>query len=85
MKTLISRMKVTTWLMKTLKVRSVDEIIDAAKDVRSEVKIAQQNVELAEKDLQIAKSAYYPRISAFFGYSTRYTNSQIVFAGIGSR
>lgn len=56
--------------------KSVDEIITAAKDVRSEVKIAQQNVQLAEKDLQIAKAAYYPRISAFFGYSTRYTNSR---------
>ena len=51
------------------------EIIEAAKDSRSEVKIAQQNVELAMKDLQIARAAYYPRLSAFFGYSTRYTNT----------
>lgn len=55
--------------------KSIDEIIEAAKDVRSEVKIAQQNVELAQKDLQIAKSSYYPRLSAFFSYSTRYTNT----------
>ncbi|WP_115462632.1 TolC family protein [Winogradskyella aurantiaca] len=55
--------------------KSVDEIIDAAKEVRSEVKIAQQNVELAMKDLQIARSSYYPRLTAFFGYNTRFTST----------
>ncbi|MCH2490217.1 MAG: TolC family protein [Flavobacteriales bacterium] len=55
--------------------KSVSEIISAAESNRSEVKIAEMNVELAEKDLQIAKGAYYPTITAFFGYDTRYTDA----------
>jgi outer membrane protein len=52
----------------------VSEIITVAKENRTEVKIAEKNVELANKDLQIAKGAYYPSISAFFGYNTRFTD-----------
>ncbi|RZN84789.1 MAG: TolC family protein [Winogradskyella sp.] len=55
--------------------KSVDEIIGKAKENRSEIRIAKQDVELAEKDLQIARGAYLPTLSAFFGYSTRYANS----------
>ncbi len=55
--------------------KDVNEIIVAAKEARSEIKIAEQNVELAMKDLQIAKSSYMPRLSAFFGYNTRFTNT----------
>ena len=52
----------------------VTEIIATAKENRTEVKIAEQNVELAKTDLKIAKGAYYPTLSAFFGYDTRFTN-----------
>jgi outer membrane protein len=52
----------------------VSEIIETAKENRTEVKIAEKNVELASKDLQIAKAGYYPTLSAFFGYDTRYTD-----------
>ncbi|MGS2727390.1 TolC family protein [Psychroserpens sp. BH13MA-6] len=55
--------------------KSVDEILSKAKETRSEIKIAEQNVELAKKDLQISKGAYLPTLSAFFGYDTRYTNA----------
>lgn len=55
--------------------KTVDEIIDAAKEIRSEIKIQEQNVELALKDLQLARAAYMPRLSAFFGYNTRFTNA----------
>ncbi len=55
--------------------KSVDEIIAAAEENRSEVKIAEKDVELAEKDLQISRGAYYPSLSAFFGYDTRYTDA----------
>jgi len=55
--------------------KGVDEIIASAKEVRNEVRIAEQTVELAKKDLQLAKSAYFPRLSAFFGYNTRFTNA----------
>ncbi len=55
--------------------KPVGEIINEAKNTRSEVKIAEENVELAKKDVQLAKGAYYPTLSAFFGYDTRYTDS----------
>lgn len=53
----------------------VTDIISNAKETRSEVKIAEENLNLAEKDLQISKGANYPTISAFFGYNTRYANN----------
>ena len=55
--------------------KPVTEIIASAQENRSEVKIAQENVALATKDLQIARGAYYPTISGFFSYSTRYTDN----------
>lgn len=51
--------------------KNVSEIIEAAKQNRYEVKIAEKNLEIAKKDLQIVKSAYYPSINAFFNYNTR--------------
>lgn len=55
--------------------KPVSEIIASAEENRSEVKIAEQSVALAEKDLQIAKAGYLPTLSAFFGYNTRYTDA----------
>lgn len=55
--------------------RDISEIIEAAKETRSEIKIAEKNVELAEMDLKIAKGANFPTLSAFFGYNTRYANT----------
>ncbi|WP_299122221.1 TolC family protein [uncultured Winogradskyella sp.] len=55
--------------------KDVTEIITAAKESRSEIRIAEQNVELAEMDLKIAKGANYPTLSAFFGYNTRFANT----------
>ena len=55
--------------------KPVQEVINAAEENRNEVKIAIKNVELAEKDLQIARGSYYPTLSAFFGYDTRYTDA----------
>lgn len=55
--------------------KPVTEIIASAQENRSEVKIAQENVLLAKKDLQIARGAYYPTIAGFFRYSTRYTDN----------
>ena len=55
--------------------KDVSEIIAAAKENRSEIKIAEQHVELAEIDLKIAKGVNWPTLSAFFGYNTRYANT----------
>ncbi|MGJ8591093.1 MAG: TolC family protein [Aquaticitalea sp.] len=55
--------------------KNVYEIIEKAKENRAEIKIAETTVELAEKDVEIAKGVYLPTLSAFFGYDTRYTNA----------
>jgi outer membrane protein len=51
--------------------KSVSELITAAKENRSEIKIAATNFELARKDLQIARTFYLPTINAFINYNTR--------------
>lgn len=58
-----------------IEAKDVSEIIKNAKETRSEVKIAEENVNLAKKDVQISKGAYYPTVSAFFGYNTRYADN----------
>jgi len=55
--------------------KNVDEVITAAKENRFEVKIAEKDVEMSEKDLQISKGAYLPSLSGFFGYNTNYTDA----------
>jgi outer membrane protein len=55
--------------------KDISEIITAAQENRSEVKIAETNLELARKDLQIARGAYYPSITAFINYNTRETDA----------
>lgn len=55
----------------------VSSIIEKAKEERYEVKIAEQNVELAQKDLQIARGAYLPTITAFAGYNTRWADNDV--------
>jgi outer membrane protein len=51
--------------------KDIAEIIEAAQQNRAEVKIAEKNLELAEKDLQIARGVYYPTLNGFFNYNTR--------------
>jgi len=48
-----------------------EAILAKAKENRMEVKIAKNNVALAEKDLQIARGAYQPTIQGFYSFSTR--------------
>ncbi len=50
---------------------SVYDIIDRAREERSELKIAEANHDLAVKDVEIAKGAYMPSLGAFFNYNTR--------------
>jgi len=51
--------------------KNISEIIASAKENRSEIKIAETNLELAEKDFQISKSAYMPTLNGFINYNTR--------------
>lgn len=54
--------------------KNIDEVINSAKENRYEVKIAEQNMSVAQKDLEISKSFYWPTINAFFNYNTRETD-----------
>jgi len=47
------------------------ELVAAARNYRKEVLIAETNLALAEKDLQIARSAYMPSLGAYLNYNTR--------------
>ncbi len=57
--------------------KSIDEIRSNAREARYEVQIAEQNKLLAEKDVQLARGSYYPTLSAFFGYNTRWSDNNI--------
>ena len=48
-----------------------ENILKKAKQERIELKIAKSNLELAEKDIAIAKGAFQPTLSAFYGFNTR--------------
>ncbi len=49
-------------------------IFDKALTFRNDIKYSQSNVDLAEKDLEIAKGAILPTLGAFFNYNTRYSD-----------
>lgn len=49
------------------------EIYDVAKQLRTEIKIAQANLEVAEQDVKIARSAYQPTLRGFYSLDTRVT------------
>lgn len=53
---------------------SAKVIFDKALTFRNDIKFSQSNVDLAKKDLQIAKGAYFPTLTGSFGYSTGYSN-----------
>ncbi len=51
--------------------KNIDEVINSAKENRYEVKIAEQNMNIANKDLEISRSIYWPTLNAYFNYNTR--------------
>jgi outer membrane protein len=61
----------------TILERSASEIAEKAKEEVNDVKIAKANYELAEKDLELARTDYFPTLSGFIGYNTRWASSQI--------
>jgi len=54
------------------------EIYDKAKDIRTDVKLAQTNLEIAEKNVAIAKGAFQPTLTGFYGFNTRASYSDQV-------
>ncbi|SIS82698.1 outer membrane protein [Zobellia uliginosa] len=54
--------------------KSPKEIFAEAVTFRNDIKFSKSNIDLAEKDLDIAKGAIYPTLGAFFNYNTRYSD-----------
>lgn len=55
--------------------RTPSELIARAKEERYEIKVAEENKKIAEKDVQLARGAYYPTLGAFMNYNTRYADN----------
>src|SRR5690606_12497076 len=51
------------------------EIFNKAVTFRNDIQFSEISLELAEKDLQIAKGARYPTVGAFLNYNTRYADN----------
>ncbi len=59
----------------------IDQVVAKAREARYEVQIAEQNKLLAEKDLEIARGAYYPTLNAGFNYNTRESGASAFVPG----
>lgn len=59
----------------------VSEVIANAEEERYEVKVARANLEMAKKEEEIAKGAYYPSLGAFFNYNTRESGANRILGG----
>lgn len=57
--------------------KTPQEIYQHAREVMNDVKIAENNVTLAQNSLSIAHSAYSPRLSAQWGYNSRWTKNEL--------
>ncbi len=62
-------------MLSTILNETPEAVIAKAKENRTELKIAETNVAVAEKDISIAKGAYLPSLTAFYGFNTRASNS----------
>ena len=51
--------------------QSPSAIFEKAKEERAELKIAKANLDIAEKDVQIARGVYQPSLQGFYSFSTR--------------
>lgn len=54
------------------------DIYNKAKETRTELKLAQTNLEIAERNVIIAKGAFQPTLSAFYNFNTRASYSDII-------
>ncbi|HEA21522.1 hypothetical protein LCGC14_0626680 [marine sediment metagenome] len=56
--------------------KSAKEIFAKSLTFRNDIKFSKSNIDLAVKDLAIAKGAKYPTVGAFFNYNTRYSDQR---------
>ncbi len=52
-----------------------EAILEKAKQERVELKIAKTNLDIAQKDIKIAKGAYQPSVTGFYSFSSRVSYS----------
>jgi outer membrane protein len=57
-------------------------ILSKAKEIRTDLKIAQMNVAIAEKDVSIALGAYQPTLQGFYNFDTRASYSDRVVGSV---
>lgn len=62
-------------MLSTILNETPEAVIAKAKENRTELKIAQTNLAIAKKDISIARAAYFPTLTAFYGFNTRASNS----------
>lgn len=62
----------------TVMLQKPEDIIEKAKQSRVELKLANANLEVAEKDIKIAKGALQPSLAGFYNFSTRASYSDRV-------
>lgn len=65
-------------MLSTVLNETPEAVIAKAKENRTELKIAETNVALAQKDISIAKGAYLPSLTGFYGFNTRASNSEVI-------
>ncbi|HEX8576501.1 MAG TPA: TolC family protein, partial [Flavobacterium sp.] len=57
-------------------------ILEKAREQRVELKIAKTNLEIAEKDIKIARGAYQPSLQGFYSFSSRVAYSDRVIGAV---
>lgn len=55
-----------------------EAIFEKAKEARNELKIAKANLDIAERDVKIARGAYQPTLQGYYSFSTRASYSDQV-------
>lgn len=65
-------------MLSVIENETAESILAKAKENRTELKIAKTNMDIAQKDIQIAKGAYLPSLTGFYGYNTRASNADRV-------
>lgn len=67
--------------LETILSKSPEEIIENAKKTRHEIKVAEESLALAKKDVEISKSQLYPTLDAFLNFNSRETGARRITQG----
>lgn len=59
----------------TILLQTPEAIMQKAKEVVNDIKIASSNLDIAKKDVQLSRTGYFPTLSGFASYNTRWSQS----------